>query len=231
MKRLVLVMLAMTCLLFPLSVSGQTREIPEQVPGEVIIGFAPNLTDSEINALVAQLGGQVTGKLDLPNVKARKVRLGSATVEATSEAIERLKKEPAFKGTVRYAEPNIIHRAFGAGSSGDATIMSQSNDPLLAYQWGYFDISANWIPPQGAAPPIIAVIDTGVDYTHPDLIGKVIKGYDFVNADADPMDDNGHGTHVAGIAGAKSNRNCRCGLEGKGPGCKGPELSGLGEYI
>ncbi|WP_117211428.1 S8 family serine peptidase [Allorhizocola rhizosphaerae] len=45
----------------------------------------------------------------------------------------------------------------------------------------------------------VAVIDTGVDYTHPDLAGRVVKGYDFANGDADPMDDHGHGTHVAGI--------------------------------
>lgn len=51
----------------------------------------------------------------------------------------------------------------------------------------------------------ICVIDTGVDYTHPALGGclgagcKVIAGYDFVNSDSDPIDDNGHGTHVAGI--------------------------------
>lgn len=51
----------------------------------------------------------------------------------------------------------------------------------------------------------VAVVDTGVDYTNPSLGGgfgpgrKVVAGYDFVNDDADPMDDNGHGTHVAGI--------------------------------
>lgn len=206
MKRLFLFLL-MVCLLFISgTVYGQTRDVPDQVPGEVIIGFAPELTEAEINALVAQMGGQVIGKLDLPKVKARRVRLSSATSEATSQAIERLRTEPAFKGTVKFAEPNIIKRAFGAPRTGDAGILSQSNDPLLGYQWGYYDIGANWIPPQ-AAQPIIAVIDTGVDYTHPDLTGKVIKGYDFVNADADPMDDNGHGTHVAGIAAAKSNNS------------------------
>jgi len=56
---------------------------------------------------------------------------------------------------------------------------------------------------------VVAVVDTGVDYLHPDLGGgfgpgyKVTGGYDFYNGDADPMDDNGHGTHVAGIIAAK----------------------------
>jgi len=45
----------------------------------------------------------------------------------------------------------------------------------------------------------VCIIDTGVDYTHPSLSSSYLGGYDFVNNDADPMDDNGHGTHVAGI--------------------------------
>lgn len=55
---------------------------------------------------------------------------------------------------------------------------------------------------------VVAVIDSGVDYTHPDLGGgfgpsfKVMGGYDFYNNDSDPMDDNGHGTHVAGLIAA-----------------------------
>ncbi len=66
----------------------------------------------------------------------------------------------------------------------------------------------------------VAVIDTGIDYTHPDLGGgfgsgfKVIGGYDFVNGDADPFDDHGHGTHVAGIVAANGT------LKGVAPGAK-----------
>ncbi len=67
---------------------------------------------------------------------------------------------------------------------------------------------------------VIAVIDTGVDYTHPDLGGglgpdyKVIGGFDFVDDDNDPMDGHYHGTHVAGIAAADGN------LQGQAPKAK-----------
>lgn len=56
----------------------------------------------------------------------------------------------------------------------------------------------------------VAVLDTGIDYNHPDLGGgfgagkRVVAGFDFVNNDADPMDDHGHGTHLAGIIGGSN---------------------------
>ena len=55
--------------------------------------------------------------------------------------------------------------------------------------------------------PIIAVVDTGVDYTHEDLsgAGKVIKGWNFIASNNDPMDDNTHGTGVAGVTAADGN--------------------------
>jgi subtilisin family serine protease len=51
----------------------------------------------------------------------------------------------------------------------------------------------------------VAIIDTGIDYNHSDLYANYAGGYDFVNSDDDPMDDNGHGTHVAGIIAAEDN--------------------------
>ena len=81
--------------------------------------------------------------------------------------------------------------------------------------WALHDGSGHNVTGQGLR---VAIIDTGIDYTHPDLGNgfgsghKVIGGYDFVNNDADPMDDNGHGTHVAGIVAANG------GVVGVAPG-------------
>jgi subtilisin family serine protease len=52
------------------------------------------------------------------------------------------------------------------------------------------------------SPMIVAVVDTGVDLKHPDLAGRLVPGYDFVENDNKPQDGNGHGTQVAGIIGA-----------------------------
>lgn len=56
-----------------------------------------------------------------------------------------------------------------------------------------------WDITKGSADVTVAVLDTGVNATHPELQGRLLPGFDFVNNDADPSDDNGHGTHVAGI--------------------------------
>ncbi len=63
-----------------------------------------------------------------------------------------------------------------------------------------------WEETKGDEQVIIAVIDTGIDFDHPDLEGKIVPGgYDFANDDNDAADDNGHGTFVSGLAAAKSN--------------------------
>lgn len=74
------------------------------------------------------------------------------------------------------------------------------------------------LPALSSNPPTVAVIDTGVDYTHPDLGNKVIKGRNVVGDNLDPFDDHGHGTHVAGILAARAGN----GIYGEGvcPNCK-----------
>ncbi|UCC68669.1 MAG: S8 family peptidase, partial [Armatimonadota bacterium] len=57
-------------------------------------------------------------------------------------------------------------------------------------------------PPNVGTGIAVGIIDTGIDYTHPDLADNYVLGYDFVNNDWDPLDDNGHGTHVAGTIAA-----------------------------
>lgn len=78
------------------------------------------------------------------------------------------------------------------------------NDPRYPEQWHLPSISAPqaWDVTTGSTEVTIAVIDTGVDYNHQDLQGRCVAGYNFVDRTPDPMDDHGHGTHVAGIAAA-----------------------------
>jgi subtilisin family serine protease len=83
-------------------------------------------------------------------------------------------------------------------------------DPLLLYQWGLADMNVPdaWSLTTGSMGKTLCVVDTGVDATHPDLAAQMwtapdgSHGWDFVNDDGDPMDDAGHGTHVAGVAAA-----------------------------
>lgn len=82
--------------------------------------------------------------------------------------------------------------------------------PVEGYgQWGWWSSSANIIWPEKVVSPAVCVIDTGVDAKHPDFMAgsssRIINGYDFVDDDATPNDDNGHGTHVAGTITAVMN--------------------------
>ena len=67
------------------------------------------------------------------------------------------------------------------------------------------DAPEAWAISRGSSNVTVAVIDSGVDYTHPDLAANYAGGDDFVFGDGDPMDDHGHGTHVAGTIAASMN--------------------------
>jgi subtilisin family serine protease len=90
------------------------------------------------------------------------------------------------------------------------------NDPLLPEQWALRRMKAfrGWSFERGKSAPVtVAIVDTGVDPSHPDLQRRLVDGFDFVAMDEDPADDDGHGTHVAGIVAARpDNRKGIAGL-------------------
>lgn len=97
---------------------------------------------------------------------------------------------------VDYAEPNYIAHA-----------TSTPKDPMYASMWALpkIHMPEAWDSFQGGSEVIVAIADSGVNYNHPDLPRDIIKGLDAINNDMDPMDDHGHGTHVAGTIGAQTN--------------------------
>lgn len=121
---------------------------------------------------------------------------------------------PAPKGctTTTYA-----YDSEGAPGSGGV------NDPLFPKQWGLDQINAPeaWTRAQGSGATI-AVVDTGVDLQHPDLQANLVPGVDLVAGKSDcppgPQDENGHGTHVSGIAAAVTNNGI--GVAGTAPAAK-----------
>lgn len=108
--------------------------------------------------------------------------------------VQELKSDPA----VEYVEPNYQR---------SISITSPNDSYYNSYQWNLPKIKADyvWDIQKGGSNVVIAIIDTGVSLSHPDLAGKLVAGYDAVAHDGDPSDENGHGTHVAGIAAAITN--------------------------
>ncbi len=103
------------------------------------------------------------------------------------------------------------------------TASAATNDPSSGSQWAFTNTSfgALWPSAIGTSNPplVVAVIDTGVDATHPDLsAGQVLTGVSLVSGAPTAADDNGHGTHVAGIIAATTNN--AVGVRGAAPGVK-----------
>ena len=92
-------------------------------------------------------------------------------------------------------------------------------DPRRGEQWGLDMVQADRAHARGTGSgAVVAVIDSGVRADHPDLAGRVLPGRDFVDGDDTPQDDNGHGTHVAGIVAATKGNGT--GVSSVAPGAK-----------
>jgi subtilisin len=123
------------------------------------------------------------------------------TVSLPENEIEKLKKN----SKVAYVEANAVYELAASPSPGAAPPASSEYDNA----WGVTHIFANVAHAGGnkGTGIKVALLDTGIDYTHEDLAANYLGGYDFVFGDNDPVDDNflSHGTHVAGIVAAQEN--------------------------
>lgn len=192
------------------------------VPGQVLVKFRSGAPAIAVKALHNSLRA---GKIkDIRHLGIVQMKLPDSV--SVTEAVRVYQSDP----NVEFAEPNYIVRASAI-----------PNDPGYGQQWGLnntgqtggtpgADIRAQnaWDITKGSGSIIVAVVDSGVAYSHPDLAGNTwvnsaelnglpgvdddnngfvddIYGWDFINNDGHPLDYNQHGTHVAGIVAARGN--------------------------
>ncbi len=173
----------------------------EVVPGRVIVILedGEDRFDPKWDTTIKSLGGKIVRRSVSNSANFLVVELENTDKASTLEFIENITQVSG----VRYAEPELIYH-----------INFNPNDQYWSYQWGpeHIDAPEAWDIQLGNMDVSIAILDQGVQYTHPDLADRFTStiGYDFVNNDNDPMptaDDEDHGTHVAGIAAATINNN------------------------
>jgi len=162
------------------------------VAGEALVRYKAGTTAAERAAVRDQANVTLEDVLGLPRTQLVSFH------GPVSSAVTRLEGSPA----VLDAQPNYRYHATASAPS----------DSFFVQQWGLgaaqgVDVLPAWDRTRGAGQ-VIAVVDTGVDLTHPDLVPNLwtgpggVHGHDFVDDDSDPDDYHFHGTHVAGIAAA-----------------------------
>ncbi len=168
---------------------GAVATLPgEYSPDVVIVKIDPTLIGSKLQKCLESSHATIASQIKEINVLQLAVPSGEV-----ADAVASLSDCPG----ISYAEPDYV-----------ATMADTiPNDTFWANQYGLVAIHApqGWDKNTGSTSVTIAIVDSGVDLTHADLADKIVAGYDFVNLDNIPQDDNGHGTHVAGIAAAVTN--------------------------
>jgi subtilisin family serine protease len=172
-----------------------TAPLAEQRTGDVVVKFKPGATLSDVGDALA--GSESDVKASTSGSKL--VLVSPQPGQSVDDAIASLRAD----GTVEFAEPDHV-----------VSITQVPNDTLYAgYQWSLPAINAPaaWDITTGSSTVIVAVIDTGVDATHPDIAGKITSGanagYNFVSNNTNTADDQSHGTFVASIIAANTNNS------------------------
>ena len=161
---------------------------------ELIVAFFDLISEDRIQEIIAAEGGTIVGTI--PALGLYQISMpGDGTAAGIYAAIEAFEEYPE----VEYAEASYAAE-LDEFTPNDTKFGSQSNMTTIR-------ADEAWVVAKGSNSVTIAVIDTGVDYKHDDLKDKVIKGKNYADGNDDPHDTHGHGTHVAGIAAAKSNNN------------------------
>jgi len=161
------------------------------VSGRKIVVFQTGLNDAAKDEIVKHAGGAKLKNLDLIDAKAVWLPSRAAT--------EKLKAHPAV---VRIDEDVIVEALDRKGGSG------KKKTPLAqVLPWGIDRVDAELVWPGGntADPVKVGIIDTGISNKHPDLLANVKGGVNTINSFKNWNDDNGHGSHVAGIVAALNN--------------------------
>lgn len=156
---------------------------------EAAVDFITEPSADELDEMTRDIKGWVVKHLN-------SVYIFRSTSMETPQMVEYFNERP----NVEYAEPNFILMQNEVSSPND--LLYQEN-----YQWNLPAIGTEegWNITRGKEQIEIAIVDTGVDLDHPELRNRIVAGYNVIDENQEPDDDNGHGTHVAGIIASETN--------------------------
>jgi subtilisin family serine protease len=180
LRLLVLVLLAIVIVYHDAEATGRRRG-PQWIPGELIVGIKAGVTTASVDR---ERTDGTTVVATLPRSQLRLVRV---PVDRLPEVELALAADP----TVAFVERNRL-----------LPPAEMPNDPVTSYHTALVGLPTAWDTTHGSANLVIAILDSGISPSHPDLAGKLVPGYNFWDDNDDTADVFGHGTEVAGIAAA-----------------------------
>jgi subtilisin family serine protease len=227
MKRLVALLIAPACWM-PFAVHAADVQV---LPNRYLVAFQEEVSASEQKQIVEKMGGKVLKQLEVfhmvladPGYKPSSVFKAELAQQPAVTAIENdfvtnwLLDEPALN--VRLDDlKKVRQEVLSATREEEGRLSPRGSEPPGAdseVQWGVKRVNAPAAWPRDRGEGVkVAIIDTGIDPTHPDLAANIAGGYNAVEKDKPWADDHFHGTHVAGIVAALVNGQYTAGVAPK----------------